>query len=298
MSFHAVAQSFKVDHTTVGEIVDDVCKAIYNRFVWRHLAVPTIDGFKKIASEFERRWQFPNAIGCLDGKHVEIKCPPQAGSMFYNYKKFHSINLQAVADAKCRFLFIDVGGYGRQHDAGVYYHSNICDFIENDENFPPHQFIEGNVIEPAMPFTFLADDAYPLRTRIMKPYDGIGLSNSEKIFNGRLSRARICVERAFGILVSKWRIFLKPIETSLKKAENIVKCACLLQNIIIDKEGINIDEYKNYQCYSKKLVGVKRARANNHSSVDAEYYRKKWTDYFVSSAGSIPNQERYLRKYV
>jgi hypothetical protein len=57
-------------------------------------------------------------------------------------------------------------------------------------------------------------------------------------FNRILSRARKTIKCAFGILYSKWRIFSKAIETTEKTADKIVKAACVLQNVIIDKEGV------------------------------------------------------------
>lgn len=40
--------------------------------------------------------------GAMDGKHVRIKCPLNSGTMFFNYKRFFSVVLQAVADSHCR----------------------------------------------------------------------------------------------------------------------------------------------------------------------------------------------------
>jgi hypothetical protein len=57
---------------------------------------------------FRERWNFSNIIGCVDGKHIHIKCPTKAGSLFYNYKHF-----PPVADSESRFNFIDIGACGK-----------------------------------------------------------------------------------------------------------------------------------------------------------------------------------------
>ena len=49
--------------------------------------------WKDEADEFERKWNFPNCLGAIDGKHVMSQVPPRSGSTFFNYKKFHSIVL-------------------------------------------------------------------------------------------------------------------------------------------------------------------------------------------------------------
>jgi hypothetical protein len=61
-----------------------------------------------------------------------------------------------------------------------------------------------------LPFLFVADDAFPLRRHIMKPYPEVHSKGStQRIFNYRLSRARRIVENAFGILASVFRVFRK-----------------------------------------------------------------------------------------
>lgn len=177
----------------------------------------------EIATGFQERWNFSHAVGCLDGKHIRILCPKKSGTMFYNYKNFFSIVLQAVADHRCRFIFVDVRGYGKQSDGGIFSASSLSTFLEKyHTNLPPSSHIEGIVTD--MPFVILADDAYKLKTYIMKPYSRRNLSHEEKIFNYRLSRARRCVECVFGIMTAKWRLLGKCIETNVGKAERIVKC--------------------------------------------------------------------------
>lgn len=83
------------------------------------MPTPTVNDFKNIANEFYNKWDFPNCIGSLDGKHIRIKCPKNSGSMFFNYKQYFSIILMAIADANYKFLMINVGSYGKDSDGSV-----------------------------------------------------------------------------------------------------------------------------------------------------------------------------------
>lgn len=62
--------------------------------------------------DYWKRWNFPNCVGSVDGKHIRLQCPPNSGTLFYNYKKYYSIVLMTVADHLYRFTLVDIGAYG------------------------------------------------------------------------------------------------------------------------------------------------------------------------------------------
>lgn len=64
----------------------------------------------------------------------------------------------------------------------------------------------------------------------MKPYSHRWLSDEERIFNYRLSRARRVAENAFGILAARFCIFCRPISLSVETIDFVIKAACALHN--------------------------------------------------------------------
>lgn len=177
---------------------------------------------------FNNRWNFPHCVGAMDGKHVKIVAPAHSGSLYFNYKKTHSIVMFAIADANYTVLYADVGCQGRISDGGVLKFTSFYKKLSEERlHLPPSQpLLERS---KPVPFIFAADDAFALMTNNMKPYPGQlpGSNNPKRIYNYyRHSRARRIIENVFGILSSKFRVFLKPIALNPNKAE-LVSLTCL-----------------------------------------------------------------------
>ncbi|XP_053691921.1 uncharacterized protein LOC128740406 [Sabethes cyaneus] len=235
-SYQTLSYTFRVGRSTVAEIVKETCHALWDVFQPIHMPQPSKKMFEQIAKDYWDMWNFPNCIGSIDGKHIRIQCPPDSGTMYYNYKKIFSLVLQGVADAKCKFICVEVGGYGKQSDGGTFNASALYQLIKTGNlDIPPDSNLPGSDI--FVPHVFLADEAYPLLQNILRPYARRICGKNEEYFNSRLSRARKSIECAFGAISSKWRLLRKPIETDVKSAEIITKAICILNNIIIDMEG-------------------------------------------------------------
>lgn len=130
-SYRSLSLGFRVGKSTVCEIVRDVCMKLWEALMPVYL--PPLDKrlMKSIATEFEDRWNFPNCIGSLDGKHVNLVAPPNSGSLFFNYKGHHSIVLLATCDANYKFTYVDIGSHGRVSDGGVFAMSSLGTLVED-----------------------------------------------------------------------------------------------------------------------------------------------------------------------
>ncbi len=181
--------------------------------------------WKLIAHEFNTQWNFPHCIGALDGKHILIKPPPVSGSYYFNYKHTFSIVLLALVDANYKFIYVDVGCNGRISDGGVFRNSTLSGALESKTlNIPLSEHFPDENIH--IPYMIVADDAFPLKDYIQKPFGQLGLTSEKRIFNYRLSRARRVVENSFGILANRFRVFMAPISLCPEKVEIIVIACC------------------------------------------------------------------------
>jgi hypothetical protein len=139
---------------------------------------PAQEIFQETAKDFNIRWNFPNCVGSIDGKHTRIKCPPNFGSQYCKHKQYNSIVLQAVVDANLKFVTVDVGTFVKQSDGGGFRYSALYQGSETRSLKLP----EGTVVpnsEITLPHVFVGDEAYLLTTYLMKPYSRRTLDESK-----------------------------------------------------------------------------------------------------------------------
>ena len=134
-SFRSLKTTFRIGHSTIGLIVKNTCEALCSSLGADCLKLPrTIEEWEVISAKFENRWDLPNCIGALDGKHLNIDIG-NAGSTFYNYKGHNSIVLMALVDANHRFIYVDIGCNGRVSDGGVWSNSSLSELLMDESPF-------------------------------------------------------------------------------------------------------------------------------------------------------------------
>lgn len=255
--------------------------------------MPEMNDWIEISNEFYSEWNFPNCLGALDGKHINIRCPSHSGSMNYNYKHTFSIVLMALASAKYEIIYFDVGTNGRISDGGVYNQSELCRGIANNSLKIPQPSPLPNT-DTVVPYVIVADDAFALKTHLMKPFPFRNLKHEEKIFNYRLSRARRVVENLFGIMATRFRLLLKTIELNPNNVKLCVSAICALHNWLLKT---NRDEYLQIDQINIPNVQNENDEAENHDpnpSNEAKNIRNVLKNYFNSPEGEVSWQENMI----
>ncbi|XP_064461689.1 uncharacterized protein LOC135371631 [Ornithodoros turicata] len=79
-----VAMAFRVGLETAREAIHLTCNVLWERLRVLYMKPPGPAEWADIARGFDERWQFPNCLGAVDGKHVRIVAPKKPGSQYYN----------------------------------------------------------------------------------------------------------------------------------------------------------------------------------------------------------------------
>ncbi|XP_035206311.1 uncharacterized protein LOC118181308 [Stegodyphus dumicola] len=75
-----LAYTFRVSKSSVSHIIRETCDVIWQVLQPLVMAIPaSSDEWAVIAEGFEYKWNFPNCVGAIDGKHIRIQAPPSAG---------------------------------------------------------------------------------------------------------------------------------------------------------------------------------------------------------------------------
>ncbi|XP_056408302.1 uncharacterized protein LOC130309503 [Hyla sarda] len=132
-SFSSLHFQFLLGISTISWFVQTICNALWYCLQADFLPQPSAEHWLGIAEKFQEVTQFPNCVGAIDGKHIRFQKPAHTGSEYYNYKKFFSTILMAVADAQYRLIAVDIGSYGRTNDSRVFKNSAMGRRIYSDE---------------------------------------------------------------------------------------------------------------------------------------------------------------------
>jgi hypothetical protein len=158
--------SYRIASSNVHSFVISTCEAIWKKLSPTELPQPTEEIWKNIAEEFYSIWQFPNCIGATGGKHTDIQAPHNSGSLFFNYKKTFSVVLLALVDANYKFVIIDVGGYGKSSDGGLFSRSVLGKPLEaNALGVPSPMSLPYS--EEMLPFVIAGDEVFPLKRYLL-----------------------------------------------------------------------------------------------------------------------------------
>ena len=152
-----------------------------------------------------------------------------------------------------------------------------------------------------LPHEFTGDDIFPLKSWLIKPFPGKGLTEKQAVYN----YSRRTIENTFGILAARWRIFRRPIRAEVTTVDHIVQATICLYNYLalthntryiphgfVDSEdkSRNLVSGECRQIIHSDEISLQELRriCSNTYSFTAKSVRENFCEYFNSKEGSQP----------
>ncbi|CAH1969493.1 unnamed protein product [Acanthoscelides obtectus] len=167
--YECLKYSTRISPQSLGQIIPDTCVALY-KVLQKYIK------FSNSTEKWKEISNYPHCIGAMDGKHIDIIPPRNSGSYYFNYK---GMVLLAIVDANYRFLLVDFGTNGRVSDGSVLQNTRLYEkLVEKNLHIPPPDDVTENFKNVL--YVFVADDAFPLTTEILKPFRQAFLNSAKK----------------------------------------------------------------------------------------------------------------------
>ncbi|XP_043485209.1 putative nuclease HARBI1 [Leptopilina heterotoma] len=230
--YRSIADRFGVAKSTAWQCMLDVATALCARskeyIQWPREEVALENEYK-----FRQICGFPGIIGVVDGCYIQISAPSENPESYVNRHGYYSINFQGICDAEMRFIDVFAGCCGSMNDARVWQLSDIHQesVLHSDDYFPNQCHI-------------LGDKAYKLNFNMLTPYKNFGNMPRVQVFYNLLhARTRQIIERAFALLVCRFRRLKYLYLQNVLYASLIILTCCILHNICISFNDI-IEDYE------------------------------------------------------
>ncbi|XP_047959808.1 uncharacterized protein LOC125205052 [Salvia hispanica] len=192
-----------VGDTTGRECLKKFCKLVVEAFGDTYLRRPTADDCQSLMRMHETVHGFPRMLGSIDCMHWQWKnCPTAWRSQFTSrYKGSHpTMILEVVADHRLWIRHAYFGVAGSNNDINVLNSSTL--FADQCRGRGPTIQFTANGRTHHM-WYYLADGIYPSWPAFFKTIS-CPIGERRVLFAAKQESARKDVERAFGVLQSRW----------------------------------------------------------------------------------------------
>ena len=131
-SYTSLEYQFRISRKAISCIIDEVAKTMVKILGKEILKTPTAtEEWEEISTKFMQRWNFPNEIGAVNGKHIVIQQLKNSRLHCRNYNVTGSIILLGMIAPEYKFLYADVGMSGRNSDRGNWSQNRLKNALKN-----------------------------------------------------------------------------------------------------------------------------------------------------------------------
>ncbi|XP_006660673.2 uncharacterized protein LOC102705373 [Oryza brachyantha] len=250
----------KIGKSTALECLDKFARGVIEVFGGEYLRHPTREDLEHILHVNESRG-FPGMLGSIDCMHWRWeKCPlAWRGQFTRGDYGVPTIILEAVATQDLHIWHAFFGVAGSNNDLNVLNQSPL--FFDALKGQAPqvHFLVNGNEYNTGY---YLADGIYPEWAAFMKTIL-VPQTEKHKVFAKQQEGARKDVERAFGVLQSRFTIVRRPARLWKRKSVRRIMLACvILHNMIVEDEKedgtlhIDLNESPGASCALPPEVNV------------------------------------------
>ncbi|CAH9126923.1 unnamed protein product [Cuscuta epithymum] len=229
----ATDEYVKIGESTAIESMKRFCRSIVQIYGGQYLRRPNDNDIARLLDIGKQRG-FPGMLGSLDCMHWKWKnCPTAWAGQYSGRSGSPTIILEAVADYDLWIWHAYFGMPGSNNDINVLEASNLFSDLAQGIAPPAHYIIQGKEYNVGY---YLADGIYPKWSTLVQTIHQ-PQGRKKKYFAMRQEACRKDVERAFGVLQSRFAIIAGPSRFWEKKVLHDIMSACIIMhNMIIENE--------------------------------------------------------------
>ncbi|XP_022214799.2 uncharacterized protein LOC111069182 [Drosophila obscura] len=213
-----LAKSFKMGPSTVRAIIRETCDVLWTTLSRTFMYQPKAEEeLRAIVRGYQDKFQVPHCLGAVDAKRLEI-----------SFKGKENLVLLAACDKNLIFNRIDIGSVFIPA-CRVDWHDEFGTQLFGDQQ--PAELGPASEENPTFGYAFIASSAFPLGNQLITPYPTPTLEDDQLLYNQNLAMAlEETIDKAFRVLMSRWRVLSETIYCSKAIAEKLVRASVMVHN--------------------------------------------------------------------